>query len=959
MNNRILLLNLFLLLFLGINAQQSISDLSVTYSQNFNSLAKTGATSNTLPANWHINVSANPMVYKVDVGSSNSGGIYSYGVINDDDRALGSVASSNASAKNIMYGMQFENNTINNIQSITVSYTGELWRLGSKNIDTLFFQYNINADSIYKGTWVSVPQLNFTTPDTTGVNGSRVGNDAPYKKNISYTITGLNISPSATFWIKWRDFDGLSSDDGLAIDDLSVSFAGVTLAACTTPTNNVSNVLLNSTITEIATSFTKASNSQKHLVVYSKNSTLSNNPVDKTNYFVGESLGGGTVAYIGNELNPNFIINKLIANTNYTLFFFPFNDSCSGGPLYKVTSIISQTIKTKPFPNTSPYYVSLDTTLTCEQFKTALKDRISNGHTALQYNQIPEVFGKTDMANGYIIDRYSTCQFTLLTNLGCPASSECNCYNREHLVPYSWFGTGENYPMYSDMNFIYPSDAYVNSVQKENLPLGTTSTPYYTNGAGVKVGKSNINGYSGDVFEPGDQYKGDFARAFLYFVTRYEDSLSVFKTRYASSPFTDSLFTGLEPWLLKTLVNWSKIDPPSSLEISRNDSVYQLQGNRNPYIDHPEWVEKAFGPNGNGCEVIIECNQPDTVATKLLFTNVTENSISGSFNKATGADGYVVIYRKGKSFLTTLTNNQTYTVGQMITKTSGTITDTSYVGYVSANPNDTTFNITGLVDNARYWIAVIPYKNCPSGKNYRSQFIDNVNKNDTTTANSSTTCDDPGQAPEGLIFTSITKNSISGKFNKAVGGADAYLVLYRASSSFIVAPTDGQTYTVGQLITKVSGAYTDSSTIGYISSGPNDTTFTINGLDAGKLYWIAVIPFNNCPSGPSYRTVIITNVNKNDTSTSSPNAIKINKELNFSVYPNPVSNNRLNIQLDKSNIDAVRVQIVDITGRILFNGNIPEHTKVHQLEIANFGKGMYFLQLEDKNGLNTVPFLVQ
>ncbi|HNE86239.1 MAG TPA: hypothetical protein PKY92_03635, partial [Chitinophagales bacterium] len=65
MNNRILLLNLFLLLFLGINAQQSISDLSVTYSQNFNSLAKTGATSNTLPANWHINVSANPMVYKV------------------------------------------------------------------------------------------------------------------------------------------------------------------------------------------------------------------------------------------------------------------------------------------------------------------------------------------------------------------------------------------------------------------------------------------------------------------------------------------------------------------------------------------------------------------------------------------------------------------------------------------------------------------------------------------------------------------------------------------------------------------------------------------------------------------------------------------------------------------------------------------------------------------------------
>ena len=68
---------------------------------------------------------------------------------------------------------------------------------------------------------------------------------------------------------------------------------------------------------------------------------------------------------------------------------------------------------------------------------------------------------------------------------------------------------------------------------------------------------------------------------------------------------------------------------------------------------------------------------------------------------------------------------------------------------------------------------------------------------------------------------------------------------------------------------------------------------------------------------------------------------------------------QVNIQFDKSNIASVQVQIVDITGRILYNGNITEHTKLHQLEISNIGKGMYFLQLEDKNGINTVPFLVQ
>jgi endonuclease I len=868
------LLSLVTIFFIkNIVAQQSITNLSTPYTQDFNSLANTGTPSSTLPANWFISNAT----YTVGTGSSNTGALYSFGSTGNSDRALGSLGSTgNANGK---FGMNFTNNTSNNIQTLTITYTGEMWRLGSGSpLDSLHFSYSTDASSLANGTWTDVTQLNFITPDTTGIGRAVNGNIDSFRRNITYTISGLNIPPSATFWIRWQDYNSLGSDDGLAIDDLTVSYSGVTLPNCVTPTQNVTNKSFTSTITSFTGNFTKAIGSQKTLVVYSTSPQINANPTNGTSYTIGQNFSNGIVAYVGNATNVTFTVSGLTENTSYTCFYFPFNDSCSNGPIYKTLDIslnYSDSIRTKRLPIVAPYYSTVDTNQTCANLKTALKNRILNNHVPITYAQILTAFASTDLQAGFIIDRYTACQYTY-TTASCSGNSEtppCQCYNRDHVVPQSWFGDWDNYPMYSDMHHIFPSDGYINSAKKGNLPLGiaSASTGVYTTSNGTKIGNSTAaNGYTGEVFEPNDTYKGDFARTYLYFVTRYQDSIATFKSRYPNSVLNSTNYSGLDAWNLKIMVQWHKQDPPSDLEVLRNDSVFRIQGNRNPFIDYPHWVEKVFGTNGDACGLYVECTQPDTIPTNITITNVTNNSISGKFNKPIGgADGYVVIYRKAKTQLPQLRDSINYNVGQLVTQVNGTFIDSAIVADTSLNVNDTTFTITGLDSSSRYYIAVIPYNRCDYGKNYLNYFLNNVNKDDTTTLGVvATTCGDPTQAPANLTFTSVTLNSISGKFNQSVGGADGYLIIYRKNNSFLPTIRDSANYTVGQIITSIStNGLIDSAKVGDISSNATDTTFTISGLDSSATYWIAVIPFNNCSFGKSYRSVFIPNVNKNDTTT--------------------------------------------------------------------------------------------
>lgn len=204
---------------------QSISLLAgSTYTQNFDALANTGTTNDqtTLPSGWSMlesGANANT-TYAADNGSSNAGNTYSYGTTAATDRALGGLLSGNLTP---LFGASFTNNTGITLTSITINYTGELWRLGTASrTDQLDFSLSLDATSLSTGTWSDINNLDFVTPNT-ATAGTKDGNAAGNRTAISFTITGLSIANGATFWIRWSDFNATNADDGLAVDDFSLS----------------------------------------------------------------------------------------------------------------------------------------------------------------------------------------------------------------------------------------------------------------------------------------------------------------------------------------------------------------------------------------------------------------------------------------------------------------------------------------------------------------------------------------------------------------------------------------------------------------------------------------------------------------------------------------------------------------------------------------------------------------
>lgn len=207
-------------------------------------------------------------------------------------------------------------------------------------------------------------------------------------------------------------------------------------------------------------------------------------------------------------------------------------------------------------------------------------------HTTLEYGQLWEKFYQTDIRNGdTICDIYSGCDFIYSDDQCGSYNGECVCYNREHTVPQSWFGDAS--PMKTDLFHIYPTDGAVNG-KRGNLPLGTVSNPSYTSSNGSKVGPCTYSGYTGTVFEPIDEYKGDLARSYFYMsVCYYNKNLG---------QTSESMFEGsqLKPWALQMLLEWHYDDPVSQKEINRNNAIYEIQHNRNPFIDCPYFVDAIW-----------------------------------------------------------------------------------------------------------------------------------------------------------------------------------------------------------------------------------------------------------------------------------------------------------------------------------------------------------------------------
>ena len=235
-----------------------------------------------------------------------------------------------------------------------------------------------------------------------------------------------------------------------------------------------------------------------------------------------------------------------------------------------------------------------------EQLMAALEGIIYT-HTQLDYNELWDCYVTTDMGNdGYYIDMYSTCKYNHSSYHVGTASYVGQGLNREHSFPKSWFG-GEVYPMYTDLMMIIPTDGFVNQ-RRSNYPYGvcngTDAVTYTNEELGVtmlgKLGKSTYNGYSAKVFEPDDEYKGDFARIYFYMVTCYKSDVANWPG-CDQLDYLDNNYKAFSNWSIQMLMEWHRADPVSPKELKRNEGVYVKQGNRNPYVDHPELAEYIWG----------------------------------------------------------------------------------------------------------------------------------------------------------------------------------------------------------------------------------------------------------------------------------------------------------------------------------------------------------------------------
>ena len=345
---------------------------------------------------------------------------------------------------------------------------------------------------------------------------------------------------------------------------------------------------------------------------------------------------------------------------------------------------------------------------TGDELKTALHNIIKDHHV-VSYAGLLNAFAYTDCKpNGKIWDIYSNIEYSLSTGLCGDYVQEGDCWNREHTWPQSWFN--ENSTPRSDLFHVYPTDGYVNG-QRSNYPYGEVNNPIYTSGNGSKLGPCVTSGYSGRVFEPIDEYKGDIARSYFYMSVRYygEDS------DWGTSGMTNK--SEILPWAMTMLLRWSDEDPVSDKEIARNNAVYGYQSNRNPFIDHPEYARMIWDPNWQG-----GMSYNITCATGLLHGSVSapESAMEGTTVSITATPqlGYMVdtysVYKTGSPNTTvTVSSNGTFIMpGYAVTVSATFVQNNNYYDITLGNithgtidasetsaKSGTTIHLTATPDN--------------------------------------------------------------------------------------------------------------------------------------------------------------------------------------------------------------------------------------------------------------------
>ncbi len=255
---------------------------------------------------------------------------------------------------------------------------------------------------------------------------------------------------------------------------------------------------------------------------------------------------------------------------------------------------------------------------TGEELRAALHAIITNNDSHVSYDGIWTAYQTTDARpNGKVWDIYSSYQYTFGNNQCGSYDSEGDCYNREHLWAQSW--TNNDGTEQTDLHHVFPTDGYVNN-RRGNYAFGEVETASWTSTNGGKLGTCSVSGYSGTVFEPIDEYKGDIARALMYVSVRYYG----LDNSWGTSGMTNK--SDINDWAIAMLLQWHHDDPVSDKETARNNAVYSIQHNRNPFVDNPDYAYMIWDPTWLGGYQIIASANPAVGGAVSVMYDFNENA---------------------------------------------------------------------------------------------------------------------------------------------------------------------------------------------------------------------------------------------------------------------------------------------------------------------------------------------
>jgi endonuclease I len=510
-------------------------------------------------------------------------------------------------------------------------------------------------------------------------------------------------------------------------------------------------------------------------------------------------------------------------------------------------------------------------------------------------------------------------------------STEGDCYNREHIIPQSTFGSAS--PMVSDAHFITPTDGKVNG-QRSNYPHGTVATATWTSLNGSKLGSSSVSGYTGTVFEPIDEFKGDIARMYFYFATRYETTVS----SYSYPMFNGTSNQVFTTSFLNMLLAWNALDPVNQREIVRNDAIYATQNNRNPYIDHPEYVQQIWNPTAD--------TQAPTAPTSLIASGTTDTTTNLSWNASTddvAVTGYNIY--QGTSLKNTVTGTS-YTVTGLTASTaySFTVKAKDAAGNISASSN--TANTTTATSAAATAFDLL-FSEYIEGSSFNKAL---EISNDTGTA-------------VNLSFYAVKKQTNgSGAWSSGInlsGTLDTKTKFTLVNSSISSACYSASSANVSTNATEMN--FNGNDAIGLFKNGVLiDIIGKFNGGTANFAANVTLrrkatvtspnTTFNISAEWDSYSADTCNNLGSKISTTEAKKQI-VTDTNDVNIYPNPSNGN---FTINNSN-EIYSIEVYNLLGQKVFERN---NTNATALSISHLNKGVYLIKIIDQTKTSVKKIII-